>query len=64
VCVDAAPVLIAAVRMTMIIIARKIDISIGSQFAVCAVVAALTALGVQNLTPDTPGAPPAGPTTS
>lgn len=43
VCVNAAPVLIAAVGMTMIIIARQIDISIGSQFAVCAILAGLMA---------------------
>ncbi len=37
--VSAAPVLVAAVGMTMVILARQIDISIGSQFAICAVVA-------------------------
>ncbi len=41
--VSAAPVLIAAVGMTLIIIARHIDISVGSQFAVSAVLAALMA---------------------
>ncbi len=37
--VGAAPVLVAAVGMTLVILARQIDISIGSQFAICAVVA-------------------------
>jgi ribose/xylose/arabinose/galactoside ABC-type transport system permease subunit len=37
--VGAAPVLVAAVGMTAVILARQIDISIGSQFAICAVVA-------------------------
>ena len=37
--VYAAPVLVAAVGMTLVILARQIDISIGSQFSVCAVVA-------------------------
>lgn len=41
--VGAAPVLVAAVGMTAVILARQIDISIGSQFAVCAVVAGLLA---------------------
>jgi len=41
--VQAAPTLIAAIGMTLIIIARHIDISIGSQFAVAAVVAGLMA---------------------
>src|SRR5438093_12932667 len=35
------PVLVAAVGMTLIILARHIDISIGSQFSVCAILAAL-----------------------
>jgi len=34
-----APVLVAAVGMTLVILARQIDISIGSQFAICGVVA-------------------------
>ena len=42
-CVSAAPVLILAVGMTLIIIARQIDISVGSQFSMCAVLAALAA---------------------
>jgi rhamnose transport system permease protein len=37
--VGAAPVLVAAVGLTLGILARQIDISIGSQFAICAVVA-------------------------
>ncbi|HEX8339710.1 MAG TPA: ABC transporter permease [Tepidisphaeraceae bacterium] len=40
---NAAPVLVAAVGMTFVILARQIDISIGSQFAVCGVVAGLAA---------------------
>lgn len=39
----AAPVLIAACAMTLVIISRQIDISIGSQFAVCSVFAGLMA---------------------
>jgi len=41
--VAAAPVLVAAVGMTLVILTRQIDISIGSQFAICAVVAGLLA---------------------
>lgn len=41
--VSNAPVLVAAVGMTLIIITRQIDISIGSQFSLCAVVAGLLA---------------------
>jgi rhamnose transport system permease protein len=41
--VKSAPVLVAAVGMTLVILARHIDISIGSQFAVCGVVAGLLA---------------------
>jgi rhamnose transport system permease protein len=41
--IQSAPVLIAAVGMTWVILARQIDISIGSQFSVCGVLAALTA---------------------
>ncbi len=41
--VSSAPVLVAAVGMTLIIVARQIDISIGSQFSVCGVVAGLLA---------------------
>jgi rhamnose transport system permease protein len=36
-----APVLIAAVGMTLVVLARHIDISVGSQFSVCAVAVAL-----------------------
>src|SRR5262245_22129942 len=38
-----APVLILAVGMTMVILTRQIDISVGSQFAVCSVAAGLIA---------------------
>jgi len=38
-----APVLIVAVGMTMVILTRQIDISVGSQFAVCSVAAGLLA---------------------
>jgi rhamnose transport system permease protein len=38
-----APVLIAAIGMTLVILARQIDISIGSQFAICGVAAGLLA---------------------
>ena len=41
--VTAAPLLIAAIGMTLVIIARQIDISIGSQFSVCGIVAGLLA---------------------
>ncbi len=41
--VSKAPVLIAAVGMTLVIVARQIDISIGSQISVCGVVAGLLA---------------------
>jgi rhamnose transport system permease protein len=41
--VSAAPVLVVAVGMTLVIVARQIDISVGSQFSVCAVLAALLA---------------------
>jgi rhamnose transport system permease protein len=41
--VSGAPVLVAAVGMTLVILARQIDISIGSQFAVCGVAAGLLA---------------------
>ncbi len=39
--IDMAPVLITGIGMTLIILARHIDISIGSQFSICAVVAGL-----------------------
>ena len=38
-----APALIVAVGMTMVILTRQIDISVGSQFAVCSVAAGLLA---------------------
>jgi rhamnose transport system permease protein len=41
--VSRASVLVAAVGMTLVIVARQIDISIGSQFSVCGVVAGLLA---------------------
>jgi rhamnose transport system permease protein len=41
--IQSAPVLIAAVGMTWVILSRQIDISIGSQFSVCGVLAALSA---------------------
>ncbi len=39
----AAPVWIAACGMTLVIVARQIDISVGSQFALCSVLAGLLA---------------------
>jgi rhamnose transport system permease protein len=41
--VRGAPVLVAAVGMTLVIVCRQIDISIGSQFSICGVVAGLLA---------------------
>lgn len=41
--VSNAPVLVAAIGMTMVILCRQIDISIGSQFGLCGVVAGLLA---------------------
>jgi rhamnose transport system permease protein len=41
--VSSAPILVAAVGMTLVILARHIDISIGSQFSVCGIVAGLLA---------------------
>jgi rhamnose transport system permease protein len=41
--VATAPVLVAAVGMSLVILTRHVDISIGSQFAVCGVVAGLLA---------------------
>src|SRR5262245_31846137 len=38
-----APVLIVAIGMTLVILTRQIDISVGSQFAVCSVAAGLLA---------------------
>ena len=42
-CLEAAPTLIAAVGMALVILARQIDISIGSQMSLCAVAAGLLA---------------------
>src|SRR5438034_5314284 len=39
--VNSSPLLLAAVGMTLIILARQIDISIGSQFSLCGIVAGL-----------------------
>ncbi len=45
--VSMSPIIVAAVGMTLVIIARNIDISIGWQFSVCAVVASwLAAQGI------------------
>ncbi len=41
--VSAAPALVAAVGMTLVILTREIDISIGSQFAICGVIVGLLA---------------------
>ena len=41
--VSAAPVLVMAIGMTLVIIAREIDISVGSQFSVCGIVAGMLA---------------------
>lgn len=38
-----APLLVAAVGMTLVVLARQIDISVGSQFSVCGIVAGLVA---------------------
>lgn len=40
---DTAPILLLACGMSLVILCRQIDISVGSQFAVCGVVAGLTA---------------------
>ena len=40
---DAAPILVLACGMSLVIICRQIDISVGSQFAVCCVLAGLAA---------------------
>ena len=42
-CVSSAPVLVAAIGMTLVILARQIDISIGSQYSICGVAAGLLA---------------------
>src|SRR6185436_7015057 len=41
--VSNAPVLVAAIGMTLVILARHIDISIGSQFSICCMIAGLLA---------------------
>jgi len=41
--VSSAPLLVAAVGMTLVILARQIDISIGSQMSICGIAAALLA---------------------
>lgn len=41
--VSAAPVLVVAVGMTLVILARHIDISVGAQFSLCGVIAGLLA---------------------
>src|SRR5207245_2474068 len=41
--VSSAPVLVMAVGMTLVILCRQIDISVGSLFSVCGVVAGLAA---------------------
>ena len=41
--VSNAPVLVAAIGMTLVILTRQIDISIGSQFSICGVVAGMLA---------------------
>ncbi len=41
--VATAPVLVACIGMTLVIITRQIDISIGSQFSICGIVAGLLA---------------------
>jgi rhamnose transport system permease protein len=41
--VKSTPVLVVAVGMTLVIVARHIDISVGSQFSVCGIIAGLLA---------------------
>jgi len=41
--VSSAPVLVAAIGMTLVILTRHIDVSIGAQFSVCAIAAGLAA---------------------
>lgn len=41
--VNIAPMLVVAIGMTLVIVARQIDISVGSQFSICAVTAGLLA---------------------
>jgi rhamnose transport system permease protein len=42
--ISAAPIIVMAVGMTLVILARHIDISIGSQYSVCGIVAGLLAV--------------------
>jgi rhamnose transport system permease protein len=42
-CVSSAPILLAAIGMTLVILARQIDISIGSQYTICCVAAGMLA---------------------
>jgi rhamnose transport system permease protein len=42
-CIESTPNLVLAIGMTFVILARHIDISIGSQFSVCGVLAAVVA---------------------
>jgi rhamnose transport system permease protein len=39
--VTSAPILIAAIGMTLVILARQVDISIGAQFSLCGIIAGL-----------------------
>src|SRR5262245_17115637 len=41
--IAAAPVLVMAIGMTLVILARHIDISVGSQFSLCGIAAGLLA---------------------
>jgi len=41
ICVSSAPLLVVAIGMTLVILTRHIDISIGSQFSICGIVAGL-----------------------
>jgi ribose/xylose/arabinose/galactoside ABC-type transport system permease subunit len=41
--VNAAPTLVVAIGATLVIVAREIDISVGSQFSICAILAGLLA---------------------
>ena len=43
ICVSNAPVLVAAIGMTLVILTRQIDISIGSQFSICGMIAGVLA---------------------
>jgi rhamnose transport system permease protein len=51
-----APALVAAIGMTLVIVARQIDISIGSQFGMCAVIAGVLAASGLPLTISLPAA--------